>query len=144
VNAALRGTGGILSANPTAHADVFDVVHRLADVRHAYGRAVPVSDDDVAIIGGGKNLVIGVDGVGLARAVEAAFGSVDAGLNQRGAHVFEAQTERGDGGGIHAHAHGGFLISFDGHEADPADFAEFLREHGVGEVVDFSSGNVSE
>src|SRR2546422_5243146 len=36
-------------------------------VRHANGRTVPVGDDDVAIIGGGKNLIVDVDGIGLAR-----------------------------------------------------------------------------
>ena len=127
---------GRIAADPARQADVFDVVHRFADVRHANGRTVPVGDDDVAIIGAGKNLVIDVDGIGLARAVEAAFGRVDAALNQCRANVLQAQTQRRECGGIQAHAHGRFLISLDGHEANPADFAEFLREHGVREVVD--------
>ena len=41
----------------------------------------------------------------------------------------------GDGRGIDPHPHGRLLIAFDRHEADAADFAELLRQHGVGEIV---------
>ena len=63
---------------------------------------------------------------------------------QGGAHVLEAEAERGDGGGIDAHADGGLLVALDGDEADAGDFAEFLGEDGVGEIVDLFSGRVSE
>ena len=39
-------------------------------------------------------------------------------------------------GGIDAHAHRRLLVAFDRDQADAGDFAELLREHGVGEIVD--------
>ena len=81
---------GWLAAHPACHADILHVVHRFTNVRHANGRTVSVGDDDVAIIGGGKNLVVRVDGVGLARAIEAAFGRVDTAGDERRAHIFQA------------------------------------------------------
>ena len=123
--------------HPGGQAHVFHVVDHLADVPQAHGRAVFVGDDDVRVFLGGKDLVVRADGVGLPRAVETALGRVDVVLSQRGADVLQADAASGNGRRIDADAHGRFLIAFDGHETDAGDFAEFLREHGVGKVVDF-------
>jgi len=47
----------------------------------------------------------------------------------------------GGHGRIHLNADGGLLIALDGDEADPVDFAELLREEGVGEIVDLVDGD---
>src|ERR1044071_4244986 len=72
----------------------------------------------------------------LTGAIEIAFWRIDIILNQGGADILEAKTEAGEGGSVDADAHGGVLIAFDGDEAYAADFAEFLGQDGVGEVVD--------
>ena len=114
---------GGFATHPAGGADIFHVVHGCPEVADADGGTVFVGDDDVLIVIGGKDLVVGVDGIGLAGTVETTFGGVNAALNDGGADIFEAQTERGDGTGIDLHAYGGFLTTFDGDEANTGHFA---------------------
>ena len=83
-----------------AEADILHIVHRLAEVADADGRAVFVGDDDVVVIVGGKNLVVRVDGVGLPRAVETAFGRVDVVGDDGGANIFQAQAQHAMAAGL--------------------------------------------
>ena len=131
--------GGVI-VDPSGQMDVFHVVHHLADVLEADGRAFDHFDDDVAIFGGGEDLVVGADGIGLLAAVETAFGQIDIVEHEGAADVFHAQAQTGQGGGIDAHADGRLLVAFDGDQPDAGDLAQFLGQDGVGQVVDFGQG----
>ena len=123
------------TVNPTRHAGILHVVDYLAHITQADRRAVLRGDDDVAELRRGEDLVVGVDGIGLARSIEAAFGGIDIVLIQRHAHVFQAEALAGEGGRVNANPDGGFLIALDGDEADAGHFAELLREDSVRQVV---------
>src|SRR5438105_6252934 len=123
-----------LLADPTGEAHIFDVVDHIANVTEAHGHAIFVGNDQITIFGGRGDLVVGANGVGLSRAVEASFGRVDIILQESGADIFEADAERSERGRVHLDADSRLLIAFDGDEADTSDFAEFLSEDSVGKV----------
>ena len=131
---------GRLLIHPAGHPHILHVVNHLADVANPHGRPVLVGEDDLPKLGGGEDLVVGVDGVGLPFAVEAAFGRVDVVLHQGRAHVLEAQAPGRHGPWVDADAHRGLLVAFDGHQAHPGHFAQFLRQHRIGQIVDLLQG----
>ncbi len=100
------------------------------------GGAVAIGDDDRLVVGAREQLVVGVDGVRLARAVERALGLVDVGGGESGAQVFKAEVVSGELRGIGLDAHGGLLAAGDGDQADAGDLRNLLREVGVGGVLD--------
>ena len=53
-----------------------------------------VGNNDVAVFVAAEQLVVGVDGVGLALAIEHALGLINVGLSEHGAQIFQAQTIR--------------------------------------------------
>ena len=108
----------------------------MATSRQAHGRAVAVGDDDVGVVGAGEQLIVGADGVGLARAVEVALGLIDVGGAERGANVFEREAVAGQRRRVGLDAHGGLLSAGDGDQADAGELRDLLREDGVGEVFD--------
>ncbi len=75
---------------------VFDAVDDVGDVVEHDGRAVAIGDDDVLVVVAGYKLIVGVDLVILARAVEVALGGVDAGGGERGAHVLQVDAVGGE------------------------------------------------
>ena len=74
---------GGLAVHPGGLLRVFGGVDDGGDVGGADGGAVAIGDDDGQVVGAGEKLVVGVDGVGLARAVERALGLVDVGGGER-------------------------------------------------------------
>ncbi len=75
----VENDGGRL-VHPRGLARVFHAVDDIGDISDEDRRAVAVGDDDVRVVLGVGDLVVGVDLVVLARAVEVALGGVDAGL----------------------------------------------------------------
>ena len=75
---------------------VFHAVDHVGDVFDEDRRAVAIGDDDILVVVGGGDLIVGVDLVVLPRAVEVALGGVDAGLGQRGAHVLHVEAVGGE------------------------------------------------
>ena len=83
------------------------------------------------------DLVVGGDGVGLERSVEAAFRAVT--LAPATAVAISSRLRpRRRARGIDLHAHGGLLPPSTVDRPTPVTCAELLREHGVGEVVDLA------
>src|SRR5205085_3392490 len=68
---------GGFAADPAGEPHVLDVVDYFADVAQPHRPAILVGDDHRTIIRGGKNLIVGADGVRLTLAVEAAFRRID-------------------------------------------------------------------
>ena len=99
-------------------------------------RAVAIGDDDRLVVRARKQLVVGADGVRLARAVERALGLVDVGGGDGGAQIFKAQVVGGKLRGVGLDAHRGLLSAGDGDQADAGDLRDLLRQVGVGGVFD--------
>ena len=109
---------------PAGDQVVFRRADRAADVADADRRAVSVGDHQIGVIVRVQQLVVGVQRIGLARAVERAFRHVDIGLAERRANVFEIDAARGKRLRIELHAHGGLLLAAKADEAD----ARYLRD----------------
>jgi hypothetical protein len=122
--------------HPGGELGVLHAVHHLGHVGHAHGGPVLVGDDHVAVVGTGKQLVVGADGEGLARALEVALGLVHVGLPQHGAEVLEAEPVGSQCGGIGLDTHRRLLAAADRHEADTGELGDLLGEVGIGEVLD--------
>ena len=110
----------------------------LADVADADRRAVAVGDDHVVLVVGGlQQLVVVVDGEGLARAVDAALGRVDAWRWRCTARTSSrprpsaASLRRVD-----LDADRRLLLAADDDLADARDLRDLLRQDVVGIVVD--------
>ena len=95
-----------------------------ADVADADRRAVSIGDHEIGVIVRVQQLVVGVERVGLARAVERALRQVDIGLSQRGADVLEIDAARGKRLWIKLHPDRRLLLAADTDEAD----ARYLRD----------------
>ena len=127
---------GGLAVVPAGDAVVLDAADHAADVGQAHRGAVLVGDDERAVGVGREQLVVGADGVGLARAVEAALGAVDVGGGDGGAHVLEREAVGGDARRVDADADGGAQPALDGDFADAVDLAELRLQQRVGGVAD--------
>src|SRR6516165_6396355 len=103
---------------PAGDKVVFRGADSAADVADADGRSVAISDDQIGILIGIEDLIVGVERIGLARAVERAFCEIDIGLTEDGADVFEVDTACGQCLRIDLHAYGCLLLSPDAHQAN--------------------------
>ena len=81
---------------PSGEIHVLGTVGRVRDVAETHGRAVTVGEDDAVILLGRTELVVGVDGGRLLQAVEAAFGTVRVGADDRLADRLEAEAIGGE------------------------------------------------
>ena len=115
---------------------VLHAVDHAADVGQANRRAVAPGDHQVLVGGGIDQLVVGAEGEGKARAVEAALGAVHIGVGDGGAHVLHRQSVGGEAGGIDAHPHRGAQAALHGDAADAVDFGQFRLQQRVGGVAD--------
>jgi len=111
--------------HPGGLAFIFDAIHDFCDVGQHDGRTVAVGDDYVSIILAGYELIVGVDLVVLAVAVEISFRGVDAGLGDSGAKVLQINAVRRKCGGVGLNADSRLLAAADGDEADVAELGNF-------------------
>ena len=125
---------GRLTVHPGGLLRVLSGIDHVGDVGGADRRAVAISDDDREVVGAGEQLVVGVDGVGLAAAVQRALGLVDVGGGEGGAEVFKAEVVGGKLRGVGLDADGGLLSAGDGDETDAGDLGDLLGEVGIGGV----------
>ena len=121
---------------PGGEVDVFRAVDDVGDVGEPDRRPVAVGDDDLGVLGGGSQLVVGVDGRGLLRAVETAFRGVGIRIGDGRAQRFQIKPVGGEFVRVHADAHRGALSSGNADEADAGHLRDFLREARVHEVLD--------
>ena len=103
---------------------------------HADRSAVLVADDHRIVLRAVEDLVVGADGEGLPLAIDASLGLIHIGGRQRRAHVFQAQTVRGQGGRIRLHAYGRFFAAADGHQPDSRKLRNLRGKGGVRQVLD--------
>jgi hypothetical protein len=120
---------------PCAQAHVLGAVHRPGHVGQPHGRAVAVGDDHVAVIGGRHQLVVGIDGVGPGRPVDAALGAVGVGRRQRRAQAVEREAVGSQRPGVRLDPHRRPLAARQRHQADAGDLADLERQPGVDDVL---------
>ena len=119
---------GALVVVPAGDQVVLRSLDRLADVADAHGRAVAVGDDQVVVGLGLQQLIVGVERVGLLRAVERSLGQIDIGLAEHVAHVLEADAAVGERLRIDLHADRRLLLSADADQADAGDLRDLRHE----------------
>ncbi|MFO0669250.1 MAG: hypothetical protein U0235_06410 [Polyangiaceae bacterium] len=129
------------AVRPRGHARVLHVVEHARHIPEPGRRGPVLGHDHVLERGGAEELIIGRYDVGLARAGERAFGRIDGGRGDGGAHVLEAQPETGQHLGVDLHAHRGLLSAADEDLPHPRDVGNFLREDGVCDVEDLRQRN---
>ena len=100
----------------------------MADVTDAHRRAIAIGNDQIVVLFGREQLVVGVERIGLARAVERAFGQIDIGLAEHRTHVLEIDAARRQRLRIHLHADRRLLLAADADEADAGDLRYLLQQ----------------
>ena len=129
------GLFAALRADPRGKLIVLHTVDDVRNIAESNRSAVFISDDDWFVSVSGKNLIVRSDSERLPRPVEAAFRRIHVRLAENCSHIFQAESEGGNRRWIHLHAHGRFLIALNRDKADAGDFAKFLREQRVGEII---------
>ena len=99
-----------------------------ADIADAHRRSVAIGDDQIVVFVGLEQLIVGVERVGLARAVERAFRQIDVRLAEHRADVLEADAAGGQRLRIDLHADGRLLLAADAHEADAGYLRDLLQQ----------------
>ncbi len=120
--------------HPRGLLGVLDAIHDSGDVMHEHRSAVAVGDDHVVVLAGLGELIVGVDLVILAGAVEIAFGGVDAGADERGTQVLHVEAVGRQLDRVCLDADRRFLAAADTHQADAGDLGDLGREARVDQV----------
>ncbi len=114
---------------PAGKQVVLRSVDRLADIAYPNRRSVLVGDDQRAVGVGREQLIVGVEGVGLARTVQGAFGKIDIGRAEHGAHGLEADAAGGERLRIDLHADRGLLLAADADKTDAGYLRDLLQKN---------------
>ena len=76
-----------------------------------------------------EQLIVGIEGKGLARAVERAFRQIDIGLAEHRAHILEVDAAIGQGLRIDPDADGRLLLTSDADKADSGYLRELFQQN---------------
>ena len=114
---------------------VLHAVHDVGDVVQKDRRIVAIGNDHIFIVAAGDQLIVGVDLVILTGTVEVAFGLVDAGEDQGGAHVFQIDPVGLQLRRIHLDAHRRLLAAADADQAHPVELGDLRRQAGVDQIL---------
>src|ERR1700682_4247324 len=100
-----------------------------ADIAYADRRPVAIGDDQIIVFVGREQLIVGVERVGLAWAVEGAFRKVDIGLAEHRAHILEVDAASRECLRIDLYADSRLLLTSDAHEADTRYLRNLLQQN---------------
>ena len=132
---------GWLAICPGCKSGILGRNDRLSDIGEPQRRIVAVGDDEVHVLIGGLELVIGVDGGGAQGTIERALGLVDVGSRDRVAQVGQGQAIRSKRLWIGLDAHGRSLSSRHAHETDARYLGQALRNPRVHQITHLRQGN---
>jgi len=135
----LISTAGFLPA-PARQFGVLRSLQHIGDVAQKDRRAVLIRHHDVFVGVGVLQLVVGIDGVGLHLAVEAAFGRIGIVVGDGGAQVVDIQAQRRHFLQIDLHPHGRPLAAGNAHQPDAGQLRNLLGDTVVGQVLDHGDG----
>ena len=99
-------------------------------------RAVAIGDDQITILIGAGELIVGIDSQSLGRAVEIAFRRIDVQIADRGADIVDVKTVGGKRIRIELDAHRRPLPAADTDESDAGQLRHFLREPGLAVILE--------
>ena len=131
-----------LVAGPGLDIGVFRAIHHPGHVLQAHWRAVLVGHDQLAVLLGMEQLVVGGQGGDARGAVQCALGQVEAGLLDRQADVGQGQADGRQLVRRGLDADGRALLTGDVDLADPVDLAELPGQQGLGVVAQFGPGHL--
>ena len=132
---------GRRAVHPRGLHRVLRAVDDIRHIGHAHRRAIAVGDDNGFVAGGGQQLVVGSDRVGLTCAVQVALRRVHIRGTHRRAQVFHADAVGSKLRRVCLNAHCGLLATCDGHQTNAGDLRDLLRHVGVGQVLDLLQGH---
>jgi hypothetical protein len=101
----------------------------VADIADADRRPVAIGDDQVCVLIGLEQLIVGIQREGLARAVERAFRQIDVRLAEHRAHILEVDAAIRQRLRIDLYADGRLLLTSDADEADAGYLRELLQQN---------------
>src|SRR6266852_3081327 len=99
-----------------------------ADIAYADRRPVAIGDDQVGVLVGLEQLIVGIERVGLARAVERSFRQVDIGLAEHRAHILKVDATSRQRLWIDLYADGRLLLATDTYEPNPGYLRDLLQQ----------------
>ena len=99
-----------------------------ADIADADRRSVAIGNDEVGVLVGLEQLIVGIEREGLARAVERALGKVDIRLSEHRSHVFQVNAASCQCLGIDLDADGRLLGTSDADEPDAGYLRDLLQQ----------------
>jgi len=120
---------GLLFVVPGGEPIVFRPIDRFAEILDPHRRPVAVGEDQIVIGARIEQLIIGVERVALARAVERAFRQIDVGLTDHVANVLETDAARGQRLRIDLNADRWLLLTPDSDQADAGDLRDLLHQN---------------
>src|ERR1700681_959725 len=101
----------------------------LADIAYADRRAIAIGDDQIGVVFRMEQLIVGIERVGLARAVERAFRKVDIGLAEYRAPIPQVDAASRQRLRIDLYADGRLLLTSDADEADSRYLRDLLQQN---------------
>ena len=121
---------GALLVVPAGQQVVLRRLDRLSDVANSHRRAVAIGDDQIVIGFRLQQLVVGIEGEGLPRAVERSLWQVDIGTAEHGSHILQAEAAGGERLRIDLNPDRRLLLAADADLAD-AGYLRDLRQQNV-------------
>jgi len=114
---------------------VFGIINGISHVRQLHGCAITIGDNQGLIFLAREKLIVGVNNVGQAGAVEASFGLVDIGSSNGDPQVFQSQPIGSQRHRIGMDPHSRSLSAADAHQPYSRELGNFLRKSGIREVL---------
>ena len=108
----------------------------LADIAHADGRTIAISQDDVIELRRVGDLIVGGDGEAEFVGVDGAFGGIGGRAHQRAADLLERNPGRRELGGVDLDADRRLLVAEDHDLGDTGDLRDLLCQEKIGIIVD--------
>src|SRR5208282_759976 len=118
-----------LLVEPAGNQLVLSGTNGAADIADADRRTVVIGDDQVSVLLGLEQLIISIQRVGLARAIERAFREIDVRLPEHGADILEVDATSRQRLWIDLYADGRLLLASDAHEADSGYLRDLLQQN---------------
>ena len=122
--------------HPAAELGVFGARDQRGHIAKPYRRTVLVGNDDAAVILRAFDLIVGIDRIGAARAVQRPLRPVLVGVVDGGAQVVEIQSVGGERTRVHHHPDRRPLAAAHAHDADALELRDLLRDARIGHVLD--------
>lgn len=129
-------------AEPGGLPVVFDVADHMRNLMEADGRAAAVGHHHLRKLFGAQQLIIGIDGIGAIRSIEASFRLIHVIGTDGGTEILETQVIGRERTRIGLDADGGALPSTEPDKAHAADLGKLLGQAGVSQILDFRQRQV--